>query len=190
MATLVGILFYVFKRPKLIIPTALALLVIFFAFYDIVMDRFLSVVNFGYDLSSIGRLQAWIASAVLIKDDPLFGYGFDAFRYLRDRVFVAYFVILPHPHNTYLTLALETGVIGLLLYISFYFKAFYYSIKMRRHSTDSSLNKYYDGMQLTFVGFLVAFMFEPYFTVLGSITFVLWIIIALSYYFMHNKPAA
>ncbi|MBS1517384.1 MAG: O-antigen ligase family protein [Bacteroidetes bacterium] len=187
LATIIAILYYILKRPKLLLPVSIVTAIVFILFYGIIMDRFFSVVNFGNDISSIGRLQAWIASVILIKDNLLLGYGFDSFRYLRDKVFAVYFVILPHPHNTYLTLTLELGLIGFILYISFFVKAFYYSIKMRRNSKDSSLNKYLDGIQLSFVGFLVAFMFEPYFTVLGAITFVLWILISLSFYFRFSS---
>jgi O-antigen ligase len=186
LATLAGIAFYILKRPKLLLPVSIVTMLIFFAFYSVVMDRILSVVNFSYDVSSIGRLQAWIASAVLIKENLLLGYGFDSFRFLRDSVFTVYFVILPHPHNTYLTLALDLGLIGFLLYFSFFVKAFYYSLILRKNSTDSSVNKYLDGLQLSFVGFLVAFMFEPYFTVLGVITYVLWLLISMSFFFRHN----
>ena len=186
LATLIAILFYILKRPKLFIPVSIVILAIIALFYGIIVDRFFSVVNFGSDVSSIGRLQAWIASVILIKDNLFWGYGFDAFRYLRDNVFSVYFVILPHPHNTYLTLMLELGLFGFVIYISFFVKAFYYAIKLRKTSEDSSVNKYLDGIQLSFVAFLVAFMFEPYFTVLGAITFVLWILISLSFYLYYN----
>ena len=110
------------------------------------------------------------------------GYGFDSFRYLRDSVITAFFVILPHPHNTYLTLILDIGFIGFVFYISFFVKAFYYSFKLRKMSTNPGLNKFLDGLQLSFVGFIVAFIFEPYFTVLGAITYMLWILISISFY--------
>lgn len=186
LATIIAITFYFIKKPKIIIPVLSVAVILILLFYEVIMDRFLSVVNFGNDTSSLGRLQAWMSTLILIKENFFWGYGFDAYRHLRDNVFTAYFVVLPHPHNTYLTLILEIGFIGFIVYISFFVKAFWYSIKLRRNSTDNELNKYYDALQISFAGLLVAFMFEPYFTVLGCITYVIWILIALSYYFRFN----
>ncbi len=187
LSTIAAITFYVLRRPKLLLPVAGVVMMILIIFYEAVMDRVQSVIYFGYDVSSLGRLQAWLASLILIKDNPLFGYGFDAFKYLRDSVFGAYFVVVSHPHNTYLILILELGLIGFVLYFSFFVRAFYYSIKMRKKDNSRDLNKYLDGIQLSFVGFLIAFMFEPYFTILGPVTFMLWILITLSFYFRYNK---
>lgn len=186
LSTVIGIMFYIFRKPKLIFPILLVFSVLMILFYGIIMDRFFSAVNFGNDLSSLGRIQAWYASAVLIKNNFLIGYGFDSFRYLRDSVITAFFVVLPHPHNTYLTLILDIGFIGFVLYISFFFKAFYYSLKLRKKTNNPEFNKFLDGLQLSFVGFIVAFMFEPYFTVLGAINYMLWILIALSYYLKNH----
>ncbi len=187
LSTLAAISFYILRRPKLLVPVAGVVLMIVVLFYEAVMDRVQSVIYFGYDVSSLGRLQAWLASLILIEENPFLGYGFDAFKYLRDSVFGAYFVVVSHPHNTYLILILELGLIGFVMYISFFVRAFYYSIKMRKKDNSSDLNKYLDGIQLSFVGFLIAFMFEPYFTILGPVTFMLWILIILSFYFRYNK---
>ncbi|MCB0728151.1 MAG: O-antigen ligase family protein [Ignavibacteriae bacterium] len=186
LATLIGMMYYILRKPKLILPIFLTILILTVLFYGVIMDRFTSVVNFGTDVSTLGRFQAWYASVLLIKENFLFGYGFDSFRYFRDSVITAFFVILPHPHNTYLTLILDIGFIGFVFYISFYVKAFYYSFKMRKMSTDPELNKFSDGLQLTFVGFIIAFIFEPYFTVLGAITYMLWILISISFYLKNH----
>ena len=187
LSTMAAITFYILRRPKLLVPVAGVVLMIVVLFYEAVMDRVQSVIYFGYDVSSLGRLQAWLASIILIEDNPFLGYGFDAFKYLRDSVFGAYFVVVSHPHNTYLILILELGLIGFVLYMSFFVRAFYFSIKMRKKENSNVLNKYLDGIQLSFVGFLIAFMFEPYFTILGPVTFMLWFLIILSFYFRYGK---
>jgi O-antigen ligase len=186
LATIIAVAFYFFKKPKLIIPVLvmIGLLVVFFN--EIINERLMSVIHFGNDVSSLGRLQAWLSSIELIKENFWFGYGFDAYRHLRDNVFSSYFVILPHPHNTYLTLTLELGFIGFIFYFGFFVKAFYFTFRVRKKSSDPELLKFFDGLQLTFVGLLVAFMFEPYFTILGSITYVIWILISLSYFLRYN----
>lgn len=186
LATLISVFYYVFRKPKLIVPILISLSVLVLLFYGIILDRVLSAVNFGYDISSLGRFQAWYASILLIKNNFLFGYGFDSFRYLRDSVITAYFVVLPHSHNTYLTLILDLGFIGFIFYISFFVKAFFYSMNIRKKIDNPELIKYVDGLQLSFVGLIIAFIFEPYFTVLGSINYMVWILISLSYYIRNN----
>ena len=186
LATLISVFYYVFRKPKLIVPIFISLTVLIFLFYGIIIDRVLSAVNFGSDVSSLGRFQAWYASILLIKNNFLLGYGFDSFRYLKDSVITAYFVILPHSHNTYLTLILDLGFIGFIFYISFFVKAFFYSFKIRKKIDNPELIKYVDGLQLSFVGLIIAFIFEPYFTVLGSINYMVWILISLSYYIRYN----
>lgn len=186
LATLISVFYYVFRKPKLIVPIFISLTVLIFLFYGIIIDRVLSAVNFGSDVSSLGRFQAWYASILLIKNNFLLGYGFDSFRYLKDSVITAYFVILPHSHNTYLTLILDLGFIGFISYISFFVKAFFYSFNIRKKIDNPELIKYVDGLQLSFVGLIIAFIFEPYFTVLGSINYMVWILISLSYYIRNN----
>jgi len=65
--------------------------------------------NVSADPSS-GRFVIWKESIELIKDKPLFGYGFSYFsNYVRG---------FGTPHNQYLEILFKAGVVGLLIYIS------------------------------------------------------------------------
>jgi O-antigen ligase len=182
LAIIVSLVVFIIKKPKIIFPALIISMIVGLLFSNVIMDRFLSVKNFSYDASSLGRLQAWYSSFVLIKANPLFGYGFDAYIRLRDTVFSYYIVQVLHSHNTYLRMLLEMGLIGFVLYFSFFFRAAFFAFRM---SAKSFAYKYYkiyiEGLQLSFIGLLVTFMFEPYFSLYGASTVVIWILIALSF---------
>jgi len=174
-----AIIIYLIKRPKIVIPSALIVIILVSVFSKVFEDRFLSIRYFGSDVSSLGRLQAWLSTLILLKENLFMGYGFNAYYYLRDQVFSFYFVEVQHPHNTYLRSMLEIGLIGFLFYFSFFFR----SIKFVFSKTAPEMEKYrkfIDGLKLTFLGCIPAFMFEPYFSLYGVSTIVLWIYISIA----------
>jgi O-antigen ligase len=181
LALLFSIAVFFIKRPKVIIIASIIILLLAVIFRDIIMTRYLSVVNFGTDLSSLGRLQAWIASIVLIKDSLLIGYWFDSFLDLRDNAYSLYLVPVIHSHNTYLRSILETGLIGSILYFSFFFRALYYSVKLKKKTRNNLEFALLDGLQLSFVSLMIVFFFEPYFSLFGCSTLIIWMIISLSF---------
>ncbi|MDZ4713763.1 MAG: O-antigen ligase family protein [bacterium] len=180
IATIIGLSIFILRKPKYILPIGIVAILLLAAFSDVIMERAATVINFKTDISTLGRVQAWLASYLLIKENLLVGYGYDAFRDLMNSVIPVYFVVVTHSHNTYLLILLEFGLIGFILFFSFYFKALYYSFKLRKNS-EPIMFKYIYGLQLSFIAMIVAFIFEPYFTTLGAINYVLWILIALSY---------
>ncbi len=69
------------------------------------------------------RIDIWHACVMLIKESPVFGYGLDATRVHADNILVytqdyKWKEVL-HPHNFALQLWLDTGVFGVLLFLSF-----------------------------------------------------------------------
>lgn len=189
LSIIIAIAFYVLKRPKVIIPASIFIGVIVVVFFSIVMDRFLSVKNFGTDASAIGRMQAWLASVIIIKNNILWGVGFEGFIELRDSIFSYYIVPVLHSHNTYLRLWLEMGIIGFIPYLSIMVIAFVYTFKIiKKNKENKEVLMIAEGLQLSFVGLFVAFMFEPYFSLYGNSTIIIWILISITYY-LHSGDA-
>jgi O-antigen ligase len=186
LSIIVSVLIYTIKRPKIIIPFSLIIGFFIFYFYDAITSRFLTVKNFGADLSSLGRLQAWIATISLLKNNLFFGYGFDSFIYLRDSVIPFFLVPVIHSHNTYLRSLLEIGLIGSIFYYYFFFKAIYFSFAVSKKDATKSYKKFSDGLQLSFIGLVVVFFFEPYFSLFGASTFIIWLLISLSFKIYKN----
>lgn len=59
-----------------------------------------------------GRLEVWRVAIEHMGDSPLFGIGLSGYRHLPDATYI-------HPHNWFLQIALETGLIGTVLFCAF-----------------------------------------------------------------------
>jgi O-antigen ligase len=181
IALIFSLLIFFLKKPKIYLVVLLVLGLFFVAFQGIIVSRLLTVKNFSSDLSSLGRLQAWIATISLLKANYITGYGFDSFIKLRDNAYSMYLVPVIHSHNTYLRSLLEMGLIGTVFYFSFLFRALYFMFKIKSVHKNSDSNKIIDGLQLSFLSMFVVFMFEPYFSLFGCSTIVIWFMISLAY---------
>lgn len=183
MATVLAIVFFFFKKPKVILPASIVMGVLVLLFFNVINDRFLSVKNFGNDVSSLGRLQAWLSSIILIKENFFAGYGFDSYELLRDTVFSFYFVEVHHSHNTYLRMLLESGFIGFFFYFIFIFGAFFLTFSLSKNNELIEYKGYIDGFQLSLFALFVAFNFEPYLSLYGLSTITIWIVVSFVFKF-------
>lgn len=85
-----------------------------------------------------GRSVAWPYVIEKIRERPIIGYGREAMlragitAYLRD----TYGEGFPHPHNMYLELLLDSGVVGFLIVVPFYLVMLWYSIVLLRNKVS------------------------------------------------------
>lgn len=186
LAIIISIAIFVIKRPKIIIPTIFLFGLLTLAFYNIFEDRILSIIYFEQDKSSLGRLQAWASTVLIIMNNPFWGYGFDTYHLYQYDVMSYYIVDVPHPHNTYLRTIQEMGLIGAFIYYYLIIKAVFYSFNFGKYVTDERYIKYLDGLQLSLVALLVAFNFEPYLSLFGGTTIAIWILVALTFRIRKN----
>ncbi len=77
LATVIAVVLYIVKRPKVIVPFAIILTFLLFLFASSIQNQFSTIVNFTKDASAVGRIQAWTSSLILIKKNPIVGYGFE-----------------------------------------------------------------------------------------------------------------
>lgn len=180
LAIVISIVIFFVKRPKIIIPAFLVIALFLILFKDAILTRYITFVNFSSDVSTLGRFQAWYATYLLLTENFLTGYGFDAFLYYKDTVYSGYLLFLPHSHNTFLRGLLEMGLIGVIIYFFLFFKAAVVSFKMKAGKEYAFLTKYIDGLQLTFIGLFVVFMFEPFFSLYSNAAIIVWTFISLS----------
>lgn len=84
----------------------------------------LGVVNiFSSDYSAMSRLGLWSAAINMSISNPIFGVGLANFPiYFLEYVNTNLLMVNPHPHNLFLRISAETGVIGLILFLNIYFK--------------------------------------------------------------------
>ncbi len=91
---------------------------------------------------NIHRLNIWKTTVEMIKERPLTGYGAGNWRLHAAYYFDGRFDQVPQlnwgsPHNDYLWVFSEKGILGILLYLMIYGMAIFYLIKILMHSTKS-----------------------------------------------------
>ena len=103
---------------------ALAVGVVAFIAAMVVMPRLKTIDEFQTESSAKGRLDVWGEALVELKENPILGVGKGQFR--------EYFEIAPH--NSYIQVGTEIGLVGLFLWIGM----FYYSFKALRGALRKS----------------------------------------------------
>jgi len=100
--------------------------------------------NGEIDPSAAGRLDLWRACIVQFTKTPILGAGFNTYKYFgpgnRD------------PHNEYVKILSEQGIIGIWLFISVLYFALKYSIILNKKATDP----FFKGLGLGISGTVIA----------------------------------
>lgn len=133
-ATVVGLLSIVlikdfksaFKYLFVILFVAFGLLLIIYLNFDLFqpfIERRISGVQTG-----AGRFAIWKNSLLAFEQKPLLGFGIFTFKDVMGDLYGN----SRHAHNTYLEVLLETGVIGLLLYLNFIWLMLFSSWKLAK----------------------------------------------------------
>ena len=93
-----------------------------------ILNRILSIGNLA-DSSNSYRIRMWSITWNIIKDHWLVGVGFGHLPF--KATFETYIRTMPtyHAHNTYLETMAEMGILGFIVFISFIFVLYKYSIK-------------------------------------------------------------
>lgn len=130
------------------------------------------------DISNSGRINIWKVSVEVFKENPLLGAGLGSLP-----LFFQPSLSIKSPinaHNTYLDIASELGIIGLMLFLAIFFYAFntlLRNIRMQKEISYLSL-----GLLGSFVWFLTHSFFETSLfsvPVLTSLLFLIAVAITL-----------
>ena len=122
------------RERKLLILIALFLIIWQTVLPTVVTERILMTYDNGKIDSSAGeRVTIWQDAMVLVPQQPIFGTGFDTYEFMgrveeyRDT------------HNLYLKILVETGILGLLLFMVLLWKNFRLSFQLFRLTSDPLL---------------------------------------------------
>ena len=97
------------------------------AFYAVIGERMESLFSFIRTGHSVSGQSAEIRAAMIEigfnrwQDSPIWGYGFDSFKYYNRLVTGRFY----YSHNNYIELLYDLGIIGFAIYYWFYLKLFY-----------------------------------------------------------------
>ena len=106
-----------FSAKKLFILMTAGVFAIPFILPQSVIDRFLSIGNTA-DSSTSYRIYIWEGTLRMLKDTWVYGIGLGtaAFNAVYQRYALGA-ISAPHPHNLYLLILSETGIIGMILFL-------------------------------------------------------------------------
>lgn len=100
--------------------------------------RVLAASKHGPDMYTVtaGRTLAWPYVIDKIQTSPVIGHGRQAMvrTGISEYLLRVYKEEFPHPHNAYLELLLDNGVVGFLCIVSFYFVVLWYGVSLFRDS--------------------------------------------------------
>ena len=109
-------LFLMLRGKKLLGIAVLAVLALPFVLPQSIVDRLLSIGNTG-DSSTSYRVFIWEGTMRMLKDYGLSGVGLgtDAFNSVYP-YYALSAVVAPHPHNLFLEILCESGILGLVMF--------------------------------------------------------------------------
>jgi probable O-glycosylation ligase (exosortase A-associated) len=152
-------------RTKIIIGVVLGSILLVWLANPQFWERMSTIRSHDEDKSAMGRIASWKAATRMIKDHP-FGSGGDGWE-LSSPKYIPEIVgyhegQLRSVHNTYLMMATDWGIQGLILYSLFFLTAFtkLHRIRKRKMSKDDLFFKSESlAIETALIGFLVAALF-------------------------------
>jgi putative inorganic carbon (HCO3(-)) transporter len=123
-------------------------------------------INLSKDRPESTRIRLWQTSFNMIKDKPILGIGLGNFSRLFDQYKVeGYYDVTCHPHNDFLNVAVNSGILGLLAYLCIWIVFLHSTMKsiLRDDKNDFSRSATIAGA-VAIVGFLVASLLQCYYT--------------------------
>jgi O-antigen ligase len=123
-------------------------------------------VSISKDKPESTRIRLWLTSVNMIKDKPIWGIGLGNFSRLFDRYKVeGFYDTTCHPHNDFLNVAVNSGILGLLAYLWIWVAFFRSTLRSARRGEKRTFVRAAQiaGMA-AITGFLVASLFQCYYT--------------------------
>lgn len=144
------------KFILLLMAGVVVLALLIYAIEPTTWDR-LTEMNLSKDRPESTRIRLWQTSIRMIKDSPVWGVGLGGWGVLFHEYKVeGVYDATCHPHNDFLNVAVNTGLIGLLAYVSIWIIFLYSTIKSMAINKD---NRFARSVQMGAVAAMVAFLF-------------------------------
>jgi len=163
------------KNWKLLLPVTLIVVIFLTLFYPKLNEERSSITNFITFSYNNNRLGYWSRSLSIIKDYPILGSGINTYSSVQWRYNVGWG---GYPHNSYLQMMAETGIIGLSSFLWLLFVLFRNSLrnfrKMQNFEFKILLLSFLTGLS----GFLIHSFFDTNFYSV-QLSSLMWIIMGV-----------
>jgi len=122
-----------------------------------------------------GRVEIWDTALPLIKEKPIFGFGFDTFSYVYNYQYIKD-VVLPRgehraAHNIYLAIIIENGIMGFIIFLSGILILLKNNLKIKNAKNSQYFQiALYTLLAVLIIGFFIDILYRKYF----------WFVISLS----------
>ena len=160
---------------KMFLPFVLVTVIFFSVFYPRLTEKRIPINDAKSFKEQNNRLGYWKRALDIIKDYPVFGSGLNTYSLVSQRYTVGWG---GYPHNSYLQLTSETGIVGISIFLWMLIALFTSSFQARKKIKVQSLRILLLGFSTGLLGFLIHSFFDTsfYSVQLGSL---LWIVIGL-----------
>ncbi len=154
-----------------------------------IRERFLIIFDTSHQYNT-GRINLWLTSWIMIKAYPWFGIGPGLFdTYFEQFKVPGVYDATGHAHNDYLHMAVQGGIITLLLWLSVWIVFFYYSLRfIGRNTSDNENSITVSAVVLAIAGIMIAAFFQCYFVDLEN-AILWWTLVAISIQVFIQEPA-
>lgn len=192
LAFAVGI-FVLIMEKRFVVLFIPALLALPFVLPASIINRFMSIIDFAnMDTSTIFRISIWQGSVRMLQDFWMIGLGQGAEAFNRVYPFYALAAsVAEHAHNTFLQMAIELGVLGLLVFIGFLACFFRMMANFLRRATDFRHRVVVAAMTAAVIGFLLQGVFDHvFYNFRVLLTFYVFVGLGMAFISVYSKESA
>ncbi|MFU7516416.1 O-antigen ligase family protein [Clostridium sp. HCS.1] len=143
--------------------------------------RILDILNPDQNSS---RIKIWKSAELMIKDNPLFGIGYDNFAvkypnyvYHNPDIVIHGSYKAEHPHNIFLKMQSELGILGTILFVLFLLFTLFTLYKYVKSTTDLKTKALLIGITISFITFQFMNLVDCYYS---SLKIIITMIVILS----------
>lgn len=142
---------------------------------DDVINIITSIFNVSTDTSNLGRLSIWQENIELIKLNPLIGSGTGNYDYIYRNFYNVYADIKFSAHSAYFCIAVESGILGLICFISFFVLPIKNCFNIK-WNLDKNVQIFATGVIIMSISVLGQYLFDYSFGEIRymNIIFILW----------------
>lgn len=163
-----GLSYGLLKGGRFILFLVLGLIVLCLLIYFVEPTSWerIKEIDLSKDQPGSTRIRLWQTSINMIRDKPIWGIGLGNFSRIFDRYKVeGTYDTTCHPHNDFLNVAVNSGILGLLAYLSIWAVFLYSTVKsvLKKPPRGFRYAARMGGI-IAVVAFLVAGLFQCYYT--------------------------